>query len=125
MVLDVIRQSFAAIQPFLEFGMRDVAGDNNGAGQRNRRLDRILAERLADIVHWLVEVYLDDIALEFTWVDSACIGRVGFQTLNNAVLGDLGEALAVGGQDTPMPTGRDAPWRDDDNRHRGNNIAIN
>ena len=36
--------------------MRDVAGDNNGAGQRNRRLDRILAERLADIVHWLVEV---------------------------------------------------------------------
>src|SRR5215471_6774840 len=50
-VLDIIGQPPATIEPFLQLGMGDVASDDQRAGQAEPGLDRVLRECTPDLVH--------------------------------------------------------------------------
>ena len=97
MVLDVIGQAFAAAEPLLQFGMRDVAGDDQRAGQAQARFDRVLRQRAADLVHWPADINRDYFAAQPGGVDvRKKTRRVGFELFEkHPVRGDLAEDLAV------------------------------
>ena len=58
--LEVIGETESRIDPFFEFGVRDVPGDDNFAAQRQTRRHGVLGEFGADLVHGTVEVDGDD-----------------------------------------------------------------
>ena len=78
--------------------MGEVAGDDDGAGQRQARLDRMLRQRGENFAHRLVEVDPDDIAAKLRLVDiRQVLGRIGLQRLQeDAIPGDLALGLAIG-----------------------------
>src|SRR5215467_2378314 len=96
-VLDIIGQPPAAIEPFLQLGMGDVASDDQRAGQAEPGLDRVLRERTPDLVHRAGEIDRDDIATEPSRIDLGQEARrVGLQLLQkDAVDRDLAEDLTV------------------------------
>ena len=98
MVLDIIGQPLAAVEPLLQFGMGDVARDDQRAGQAEAGLDRVLREGVADLVHRAGEIDRHDFAAERGGVDLGQeTRRVGFELLEkHPVRGDLAEDLAVG-----------------------------
>lgn len=64
-VLDVVRQSLAGVDPLLQLGVGDVSRDHDGARQAQPRPHRVTAEELADLVHGLVQVYLDHLPIQY------------------------------------------------------------
>src|SRR5215472_16393467 len=64
MVLDVIGQPAAALEPFLQFGVSDVASDDQRAGQAEPGLDRVSRQRTPDFVHRPGEIDRDDITTQ-------------------------------------------------------------
>src|SRR5207249_751053 len=98
MVLDIIGQAFAAIEPLLELGVGDVAGDDQWSRQAEPRLDRELREGAADLVHRPREINRRDLAAECVVVDlGEKTRRVGFELFEEHTLGgDLAQDLAVG-----------------------------
>ena len=48
MVLQVLRQALAAVEPLLQLGVRDVARHDQRSREREPGLDRMAAERLAN-----------------------------------------------------------------------------
>ena len=110
-VLEVLRHLLAGVEPLLDLGVRDVAGDDERPGERQPGLDRVLGELGEDVVHRLVEVDLDDdvaarradadrVVLVLAEVDARVgkeAGRVGLELLEEDALGgDLAEHLPVG-----------------------------
>ena len=64
MVLEVLRQTVAAIETLFDLGVRDIAGDDHRAVQRQACLDRITAELGADLAHRASEVDVHDIVAQ-------------------------------------------------------------
>src|SRR5215470_13147342 len=97
-VLDVIGQPAAAIEPFLQLGMSDVASDDQRAGQAEPGLDRVSRKRLADLAHRPGEIDRDDIATQRSGIDVGQEARrVRFELLQeDAVDRDLAEDLTIG-----------------------------
>ena len=61
-VPQVLRHLLAGVEPLLDLGVRDVAGDDQRAGQREPGLDRVLRQLGEDLGHRPVEVDLHDLA---------------------------------------------------------------
>src|SRR4029077_3317746 len=97
MVLDIIGQPFAPVEPFLQFGMGDIAGDDQRAGQAQPRLYRVMREGAANLVHRLAKIHRDYLAPEGGSVNfGEKTRRVNFQLLEEYALGgDLAEDLPV------------------------------
>jgi hypothetical protein len=113
MVLQVVGQALAAIQPLLQFGVRDVARHHHRAAQRQPRLHRIGRQLRADLRHRPVQVDRDRLAAEMVVGRLRQILRgIGFQLLQEHAVGrDLRQICRSALHDTPMPTGSDAPCR--------------
>ena len=100
MVLDVLRESFALLEALADLGVRDVAGDDQRAGEREARGDGVLRKLGPDVRHGAVEVDLHDLGRVGVL---ARLGRdeaagVRLELLDpDAVLVDLGLGVAVGG----------------------------
>jgi hypothetical protein len=96
-VLEIVRHALPALQPLANLGMGRVARDDDRAGEREARLDRILRQRGQNLAHRPVEVDLDDIAAERGILDLGQVfGRIGLQRLEiDAVLGDLALGLTI------------------------------
>ncbi len=60
MVLEVLREVFAAVQALLQAGVRDVARDDNGTVQAQARGDGILGEFGEDVLDGLVQAGLPE-----------------------------------------------------------------
>lgn len=58
-VLDVVRQALSGVDPFLQLGVGDVPRHHDRARQAQPCPHGVPAEELANIVHRLVQVYLD------------------------------------------------------------------
>ena len=100
-VLEVLRHAVAGVEPLLDLGVRDVAGDDQRAGERQPGLDRVLRQLGADLVHRPVEVDPHDVVALVLEVLVGRLGqeprRVGLELLEEDALGgDLAERLAVG-----------------------------
>jgi hypothetical protein len=97
-VFDVVRQALAAVQPLLQFGVRDVPRDDDGAGEGDAGFDRVFGEFRQDGRHRLVEVDRHNVAAQVFGGDFGQVfGRIGFQLFEeHAVGGDFGLDLAVG-----------------------------
>ena len=97
-VLDVLRQALAAIEPLLQLRVGDVARDDQRAGQAEPGLDRVLRQGAADLAHRPGEIDRHHLAAECRLVDlGQKLRRVGFELFEeDAVGGDLAEDLAVG-----------------------------
>ena len=99
-ILDVLRQAFALLESFADLGVRDVAGDDERAGEREPRGDRVLRKLGPDVRHGAVEVDLHDLRgvrmlARFGGNETA---GVRLELLDpDAVLVDLGLGIAVGG----------------------------
>ena len=61
-VAQVRRHLLAGVEPLLDLGVRDVAGDDQRAGQREPGLDRVLRQLGEDLGHRPVQVDLHDLA---------------------------------------------------------------
>ena len=98
MVLEIVGHALPALEPLADLGMGGIARDDDRAGQRQPRLDRILRQRRQDLAHRPVQVDLDDIAAERGILDLGQVfRRIGLQRLEkDAVAGDLALGLAVG-----------------------------
>ena len=57
-VLHVLRHGLAAIDALLDLGVGDVAADDDGAGQREARLDGVLVDDGQNVLHRLVQIDL-------------------------------------------------------------------
>ena len=99
MIFEILRQTFAAVEAFLQLGVGDVAGDDHRAGQSDAGADGILGKDPADLFHRLIEVDADHVAGQLAVVDfRQIVGRIMFQSFQiDAVAGDLALDLAVGG----------------------------
>ena len=99
MVLEILRQVLAGLQPRAQFGVRRVARDDHRAGDGDAGADWMLAQARANIVHGLVEVDRHHGVRQLVGRGLRHEARgVGFQLLQiHALGGDLGERLAVGG----------------------------
>ena len=97
-VAQVLGHRLAGVEPLLDPGVRDVAGHDHRAGQREAGLDRVAAQLGPDLVHRPRQVDADDVAAQLVLVDLGQEpGRVVLQLLEvDAVVGDLGEDLPVG-----------------------------
>src|SRR6516165_4995427 len=97
MVLYIVRQPLAAIEPLLELGVSDVARDNQRAGEAEAGLDRVSREGAADLVHRSGQVDRHDLAAECGIIDFRKeAGGVRFELLEEYALGgDLAENLTV------------------------------
>ena len=98
MVTQVVRHGPAVVEQFVDLGVDDVAGHDEGSGERQAGLDRVLRELGADGFHGLVEVDRHDVARE---VIVGHLGQEAGRVLlelfeEHAVGGDLAECLTVG-----------------------------
>ena len=119
-VLKIIRHGFAVFQPFADFRMRQIAGDDNRPCQRKLRLDRMLGQLLQNFGHRLVEVDLHDMRGKLFLVDIRHVLRgVGFQLFQeDAFLGDLALGLTIcGARHADADWQRCAMARQADNTH--------
>ena len=98
MVLEIIGQPLAALQPLAQLRMRAVARHDHRPRQRQPRLDRMPAELHQNILHRLVEIDLHHLAAELRRVDlRQILRRIVLELFQiHAVAGDLAERLAVG-----------------------------
>ena len=95
---EVIRERLAAIHDLLELGVGDVAADDDGAVQKERGGDRMLAQLGEDLLHRLIEVDLDAVLmLAAIFVGDETAGIAVHLLDKEAVLGDLRLDVAVGG----------------------------
>ena len=62
MIFDVLRQTFATVDAFFQFGMRDIATYDNSTIQRKTRTDRIFRKFLTNIFHRTIQIDGDNIA---------------------------------------------------------------
>ena len=99
MVLEIVRQTLAAIEPLFQFRVRDVSSDDECSRQLDARLDGVLRELSEDVFHRPVQVDVDDVAAQLTRVDVRQVfGGLRLQLLEEEPLGrDLAVDLAVGG----------------------------
>jgi hypothetical protein len=71
MVLQVFRHRFASVEACLNLSVSDVAAYDDCSVEGEARAHWVLAELLANLVHWAVEVYAHHFALacvaEFFW----------------------------------------------------------
>ena len=97
-LFEVIGKFAGFVEALLEFGVSGVAGDDDCAAEGDRGGDGVLVEGGEDLVHACVEV--DGDAFEFpvlVFLGNELAG-VGFEFFKeDAVLGDLGFGLSVGG----------------------------
>ncbi|MPM25121.1 hypothetical protein SDC9_71611 [bioreactor metagenome] len=101
MVLEVLRHRLPGVQPLADLGVRDVAGDDQGAGQRQAGLHRVVAQLGEHLGHRPVEVDPDRLVLGA----DVLVGDVGqvvagleLQLLEEHPLrGDPALALPIGG----------------------------
>ena len=97
MILEVIRQRFALLQPLAQLGVRGIARHDHGAGQRQPGFYRVFRERCENILHRPVKIDLYDLAAERMLDNRQILRRVVLELLEiDAVLCDLAEHLAVG-----------------------------
>src|SRR5215831_9133342 len=68
-VLDIVGQPLTAVEPLLQFGVGDVAGDDQRTAQAEARLDRVLREGMAHLCHRVGEIDRNDLAAERGGVD--------------------------------------------------------
>ena len=96
-LLKVVGEVAVLLEDFLEFGMGNIAGHNDGSGEGDGSGDRILAEGREGAFHALIEIdvhTLEPPVAEF-FGDEAT--GVLFQLFEEeTVLGDLGFGLSVG-----------------------------
>ena len=98
MVLQVLGHRLAGVEPLLDLGVGDVAGDDQRAGEGQPGLHRQRRQLLADLGHRPVEVDPDHVAAQVVAGDVGQEpGRVALELFEeHAVGGDLGLGLAVG-----------------------------
>ena len=96
-ILHVLRQILTLVKAFLQAGVRNIAGHNDGARERDARGNRVLGEFSADRLHRLVEVDLNGLAFAGLAVFLRNeFARVGVELFNpEAVLVDLALDVAV------------------------------
>ena len=98
-VFEVVGQALAGVDAFLELGVGDVARDDERAGKEHAGGDGVPGELGANGIHGLVQVDADGLVV----LDLAQLGReeaagVELEFLEeDAVLGDLGLDVAIGG----------------------------
>ena len=99
MVLEIIGQPLPRLQPLAQLGMRKVARNDHGAGQRQSRLHRIFRQLRKNVLHRPAQVDFHHLPAELFLVDVGQILRgMMLEFLEeHAVLGDLSERLPVGG----------------------------
>mmetsp|Transcript_17625 Transcript_17625/g.51187 ORF Transcript_17625/g.51187 Transcript_17625/m.51187 type:complete len:574 (+) Transcript_17625:182-1903(+) len=98
-VLGVVREPLPALEALQELGVRDVAGDHEGAREGQARADGVLGQLRADVRHRPVEVHAHHGAGHLLGGHlREELGGVEAERLDeDAVLGDLGLCLAVRG----------------------------
>ena len=101
MVAQVLRHGLAGVEALLDLRVGDIAGDDEGAGEGEPGLDRVLAQLGADLVHRQGEVDLHHVVrltvAEVVVVDlGEEVGRLELELLDeHSFGGDLAEALPV------------------------------
>ena len=99
-VLEVLRQARAGVEPLLQLRVRDVARDDEPAGQGERRGDRVLRQLRQDLRHRAVQIDADEavVAPGLRCVaDREELLGMPFQLLEpDPVLVDLAQDVAVG-----------------------------
>src|SRR6516165_2539887 len=97
-VLYIIGQPFAVIEPLFELCVRDVARHDQRTGQAEAGLDRVSRQDLADLVHRSGQVDRHDLAAERRFIDFRKeAGGVRFELFEKHALDrDLAENLTVG-----------------------------
>lgn len=112
-IFDILRQVFAPVEPFFEFGVRDVPTDDNRSVERQTCGNGIFIQLFENFAHRLVEVYFNGVA--FTGLAEFFGNEFAGVTVEfldpNTVLVDLHLMFRSAEQLTPNPTGQDAPWR--------------
>lgn len=98
-IFEVIGQRLVGIEHLLELRVRDVAGDDDGAVDKEARGGGILAELGADFGHGAVGVDAHGVGVfAVAQLLGDVLQRVGFELLDeDAVARDLALRLAVGG----------------------------
>lgn len=61
-IFDILRQVFAPVEPFFEFGVRDVPTDDNRSVERQTCGNGIFIQLFENFAHRLVEVYFNGVA---------------------------------------------------------------
>ena len=69
MILHVLRQSLAIIETLFQFGVCDIASNNNGSCEHHACLHGILAQCCANLVHGLIEINVHDFIAEIIVCD--------------------------------------------------------
>ena len=98
-ILQVLRHLLARIEPLLDLGVGDVAGDDHRSRQHHPRPHRVLRQLGADLVHRAVEVDVDHVGVVEIGLGRLGQepGRVVLQLLDeDALAGDLAQRLAIG-----------------------------
>ena len=98
-ISEILRHRLAGIEAFLDLGVSDVADDGQCAAEGQASLDRVLAQLIADGIHRLVQVDLDDLVAQLVvGLLGKETGRVGLELLQeHTLVGDLRPRLPVGG----------------------------
>eukprot|EP00123_Amoebidium_parasiticum_P000658 comp11521_c0_seq1/m.5971 comp11521_c0_seq1/g.5971 ORF comp11521_c0_seq1/g.5971 comp11521_c0_seq1/m.5971 type:complete len:414 (+) comp11521_c0_seq1:338-1579(+) len=97
-VLDVLGQALAGIDPLLELGVGNVTCHHQGTAQRQAGLDRVLAQLLEDVCHGLVEVHIHHVTAKVRLRDlGQVLCWVCLEGLNeHTFLGHLAQSLTIG-----------------------------
>src|SRR5438270_93122 len=97
MVTEIIRQSFALLQPLTQLGMGEIARDDHWPGKREAGLDRVLGELREDLAHRPAQVNVNDFTAETRTIDfRKILRRVVLELFEtDALARDLGERLAI------------------------------
>ena len=102
-VLEVLRQTLAAVDPLLELRVRDVSRDDHRPAQRQPRADRILRRARRGSPSSAGQIDRHDVAAEVGVRDvRQVLRRLGLELLEeHAVARDLAERLAIRRAATP------------------------
>ncbi|CAB4898747.1 unannotated protein [freshwater metagenome] len=97
MVFHVLRQAFACIQAFFDFGVRNISCNHHWSAQHHASLDGILRQRVANLGHWLIEINRNDLRCQLVGGDFRKKTRwVSFEHLEKySVCCDLAERLTI------------------------------
>ena len=97
MIFDILRQVFASVEPFFEFGVRDVPTDDNRSVERQTCGNGIFIQLFENFAHRLVEVYFNGVAFtglaEFFGNEFAGVDFAPYQIL--LVMGAIFVLLAI------------------------------
>ena len=98
MLLEVIRQRLASVEPFLQLRMCNVASDDDRAGQQQTRCHRILLQVGEDLVHRSIQINPHSaVILAMTQLFRNVLERFEFQLLEiNAALCNFALRLTIG-----------------------------